>query len=119
MPGALLGGRRDHHQQPGRPGHQGGEQHDEGGEIEGFHQFDRKPQNPAFPLDGVDQDPPFGLAVDEALRLVQFRGHHLPAMNQKELIPFQQTGLLRRAVGQDLLDQHPMVLDLPGALVIG
>jgi len=118
MAGALPGRGRDHHQQPRGPGHQSGQEHDEAGEVERLDQLDRKPQDPPVPLDGVDQDPPFGLGVYEPLGLVHLLGRDRATMDEKELITFQQPGSLRRAIGQELLDAHLPVLDPPDALVV-
>jgi len=118
MPGAFPGWGGDHHQQPRGPGHQPGQQHDERRDVERLDQFHRKTQDPPVPLDGVDQDPPFRLIIDEAYGLVQGRGRHLPVLDHDQFITFQQPGILRRAVGQDLLDEHLPALDLPGALVV-
>ena len=46
-------------------------------------------------------------------------GVDLAAMDEEQFVPFQQPGLLGRAVGQDLLDEHLPALDRPGALVVG
>lgn len=118
VPGALAGGGGDHHQQPGGPGHQAGEQDDDGGDVEGLDQLHRQAQDAPVPPDRVDQDAALGLAVEEAQGLVQILVGHLAPVDQQQFVPLQEPGALGRAVREHLLDDHPVVLHLPDALVV-